>query len=74
MHRPPSSLNNVLIYVNSYKFRASLTHCLDMQVCELVNFHCNNPIIKHGKEIVKYFGKCHKYELYLLQYGIVRIY
>jgi hypothetical protein len=54
-------------------FRASLAHCLVGQVCAFVSLHCNNHIIMHGMENVKYFGKCHKYELYLLQYSIVRI-
>jgi len=74
MHRLPSNINNVLIYVNSYMFRASLTQCLGGQVCEFVNFHCNNRVITNGMEIVKYLGKCHKYELYILQYSIVRLY
>ena len=73
IHKLPSNLNNVLIYVNSYRFRASLAHFLDGQVCAFFSLHCNNRIIMQGMENVQYDGKCHKYELYLLQYSIVRV-
>jgi hypothetical protein len=52
MHRLPSNLNDFLIYVNSYMFRAALAHCLDGQVRAFVSLHCNKRVIMHGMENV----------------------